>query len=158
VKISNSNSPKKLIGVIGAGSCNQDICDLAYEVGRHIALHDGILVCGGLEGVMAAAAKGAREAGGLTVGILPGTSHESANPDIVIPIPTGLDHARNVLVVRASHGLIAVAGGYGTLSEIALALKMGKPVIGLQSWALEGHLDQAVSPETAVERLYQLWH
>jgi len=107
---------------------------------------------------MAAAAKGAREAGGLTVGILPGTHHEDANPDIMIPIPTGLDHARNVLVVRASHGLIAVAGGYGTLSEIALALKMGKPVIGLQSWSLGDHLIQETSPESAVERLYQHWH
>jgi uncharacterized protein (TIGR00725 family) len=125
---------KKHIGVIGAGSCPEAVEGLARDVGFEIGKRGWVLICGGLGGVMTAAAKGCVDAGGTTVGILPGLEKESANPYITIPLPTGLQEGRNLLVVRASDVLIAISGGYGTLSEIALALKGGKPVIGLQTW------------------------
>jgi uncharacterized protein (TIGR00725 family) len=107
------------------------------------------VVCGGLGGVMEAACRGAKEAGGLTVGILPGTDRAAANAFVDVAIPSGLGEARNALVVRAADALIAVGGGYGTLSEIALALKAGKPVVGLDSWDIEG-VTAASGPEAAV--------
>ncbi len=122
------------IGVIGAGSCSNDTFRLARDVGFEIGERGWTLVCGGLGGVMEGAAKGCSEAGGMTVGILPGLEKESANSFIRVPIPTGLGEGRNLLVVRASDILIAIAGGHGTLSEIALALKTNKPVIGLETW------------------------
>jgi uncharacterized protein (TIGR00725 family) len=140
------------IGVIGAGDCSKEAARLAYDVGRHIALNNAVLFCGGLGGVMELAAKGAREAGGLTVGLLPGFEFGDANPYIDIIIPTGLSHARNMLVVRASMAIIAVEGSYGTLSEIALALKIGKPVIGLQTWDIGTEIIKATTAPEAVEK------
>jgi uncharacterized protein (TIGR00725 family) len=107
-------------------------------VGRELAARGAVLVCGGLGGVMEAACRGAKDAGGRTVGILPGTDRAAANPFVDAAIPTGLGEARNALVVRAADALIAVGGGYGTLSEIALALKAGKRVVGLDSWDING--------------------
>lgn len=128
---------KKLrIGVIGANQCTKDIWKIAFEVGRHIARHKAILICGGLGGVMEAAAKGARSENGLTIGILPGGNPDDANEYIDIPIVTGINYARNVLVARTSQALIAVGGRYGTLSEIAHALNLGHPVIGISTWDL----------------------
>lgn len=124
-------SRQPLIGVIGAASCPSSAAALAFEVGREIARHHGILVCGGLGGVMSAAARGAKEGGGCTVGILPGPDIGKANPHIDIPIATNMGHARNAIIVNTAEVLIAVAGSYGTLSEIALALKAGKGVIAL---------------------------
>jgi uncharacterized protein (TIGR00725 family) len=98
---------------------------------------------------MEAACRGAREAGGTTVGILPGADRGAANPFVDVAIPTGLGEARNALVVRSADALVAVGGGYGTLSEIALALKAGKPVVGLGSWDIEG-VEPAATPEQAV--------
>jgi len=138
------------IGVIGPGQCSQQTAILAEQVGREIAQCRALLICGGLGGVMAAAARGASEAGGTTVGILPGFLIEEANPHITIPIVTGMSHARNVLVVRSSHALIAVEGGYGTLSEIAIALKLGKPVIGLHTWNVSAKIIEAQTPQEAV--------
>jgi uncharacterized protein (TIGR00725 family) len=109
-----------------------------------------VLVCGGLGGVMEAACRGAKEGGGTTVGILPGSERSAANEFVDVAIPTGLGEARNALVVRAADALIAVGGGYGTLSEIAFALKAGKPVVGLGSWEIEG-VQRADTPEAAVE-------
>jgi uncharacterized protein (TIGR00725 family) len=97
-----------------------------------------VLVCGGLGGVMEAACRGARDGGGATLGILPGADRRQANRFVDVAVPTGLGEARNALVVRASDALIAVGGAYGTLSEIAFALKAGKPVVGLGSWEIEG--------------------
>ncbi|NOZ04991.1 MAG: TIGR00725 family protein [Chloroflexi bacterium] len=125
-----------IIGVIGAGACASATAETAEAVGREIARRKAILVCGGLGGVMEAACRGAKSAGGTTVGILPGTSHGDANRYVDIPIVTGLDQARNVLVVRTAHAVIAVGGAYGTLSEIGFALKLGRPVIGLGTWSL----------------------
>ena len=120
------------IGVVGAGTCSEAIDALAAEVGREIARREAILVCGGLQGVMAAAARGARELGGFTIGILPGAATHQANPYIDFPIATNMGQARNAIIVQTADVLIAVAGGYGTLSEIALALKIGKGVVAIQ--------------------------
>ncbi len=138
------------IGVIGAGQCSEAGAAAAEEVGREIVRNRALLICGGLGGVMAAAARGASEAGGTTVGILPGIQMEDANPHITIPIVTGLSHARNVVLVRSAHALIAIEGGYGTLSEIAIALKLGKPVIGLHTWDVSSKIIAATTPQEAV--------
>ncbi len=127
-----------LIGVIGASSCSAEIAELAEAVGREIGKRGVVLICGGLGGVMEFAAKGAKEAGGLTIGILPGTSKKEANCYIDIPIVTGLGHARNIIIAHSSDSLIAIAGEHGTLSEIAIGLKLKKTVIGLNTWDIEG--------------------
>ena len=121
----------------------------AAEVGRLLAERGAVLVCGGRGGAMAAACRGAKEAGGLTVGILPGSDRSEANPFVDVVLPTGLGEARNALVVGAADVVIAVGGGYGTLSEIALALKAGKRVIGLGTWEIEGVMS-VEGPESAV--------
>ena len=121
----------------------------AAEVGRLLAEHGVTLVCGGRGGAMEAACRGAKEADGLTVGILPGSDRSDANPFVDIVLPTGLGEARNALVVGAADVVIAIGGGYGTLSEIALALKAGKRVIGLGTWEIEGVV-AAEDPEAAV--------
>lgn len=145
-----------MISVIGAGECEREIYDIAEEVGRLIAQRGAILVTGGLGGVMEAASKGAKEAGGVTVGILPGFSKDEANPYVVIPVTTGMSHARNIIVVRSADAVIAIAGEYGTLSEIAIALKLGKTVVGIKSWEnIEGVID-ARAPEEAVNKVFAL--
>ncbi len=125
---------KPRIGVMGPGSCSPDIYELAREVGRMVARRGAILICGGHGGVMEACARGAKEEGGITVGILPGDSSAAANPYIDIPIVTDLGNARNVINVLTSQSIIAIDGSYGTLSEIALALKCGTPVVGFRTW------------------------
>jgi uncharacterized protein (TIGR00725 family) len=149
------NKPR--LGVLGSSTCSPRIMDLAAEVGRRIGRAGAILVCGGRGGVMAAAARGAKEAGGITIGILPGDSDSEANPYIDIPVVTGLGQARNVINILTSQAVIAVAGAYGTLSEIALARVAGIPVIGLETWSPtdpEGKVAPgmtiAASPEEAV--------
>jgi len=122
------------IGVIGAGACPAPTYELARKLGFEIGKRGWALVCGGLKGVMEGAARGCVEAGGITVGILPGLDRRSANPYINIAVPTGLGDGRNLLIIRSSDVVVAVSGGYGTLSEIALALKADKPVIGLETW------------------------
>jgi uncharacterized protein (TIGR00725 family) len=125
-----------IIAVVGGATCSPEEAEQAEFVGRLLAEAKAILVCGGRGGVMAAACRGAKSAGGTTVGILPGVSPAEANPHVDIPIATGLGEARNAIIVRCASAVIAVGGGYGTLSEIALALKMGRPVIGLRTWSL----------------------
>ncbi|OFW62041.1 MAG: TIGR00725 family protein [Actinobacteria bacterium RBG_16_64_13] len=125
------------ISVIGAGRCGAAETALAEEVGRLTALRGAILVCGGLAGVMEAAARGAKEAGGTTIGILPGHDRELANPHIDHVITTGIGHARNLAVVSTGDAVIAVGGGYGTLSEIGLAAKIGRPVVVVAGWRLQ---------------------
>lgn len=124
------------IGVIGGGNVSSEIADIAEEVGREIALHGAILICGGLGGVMEFACKGAKAEKGMTVGILPGTKALDANKYVDIPVVTGLGTARNSIVVRSSQAVIAVDGEFGTLSEIAYALQYNIPVIGLNTWVL----------------------
>jgi uncharacterized protein (TIGR00725 family) len=123
---------------------------VAEEVGRLLARRGAVVVCGGLGGVMEAACRGARIEHGVAVGILPGPDRRAANPHVSVAVATGLGEARNALVVRAADALIAVGGAYGTLSEIALALKAGKRVIGLGTWEIEG-VKRADGPEAAVD-------
>jgi uncharacterized protein (TIGR00725 family) len=123
---------------------------VAESVGRELASRGAVLVCGGLGGVMEAACKGAKGGGGTTIGILPGTDRAAGNPFVDFAIPTGLGEARNALVVRAADALIAIGGAYGTLSEIAFALKAGKPVVGLGTWEIDG-VEFVESPAAAVE-------
>jgi uncharacterized protein (TIGR00725 family) len=122
---------KPIIAVIGGGTCTNQETMLAEQTGALLARQGAVVVCGGLGGVMEAAAKGAKAHGGLTVGILPGDDPRAANAFIDVPLATGLGEMRNLLVVRAAHALIAIGGGVGTLSEIALAQRIGKPVVGL---------------------------
>ncbi len=124
---------RPIIGVIGSAQCDEEIYEVAREVGREIARQGCILVCGGLTGVMEAASCGAKEAGGVTIGILPGDSREAANPYIDIHIVTNMGFARNAIIALTADALIAVAGGYGTTSEIAFGLKLGKAVFALHS-------------------------
>ena len=146
----------KHIGVIGAGECSKNIYNMARHLGEEIGKKGWTLVCGGLGGVMEAAARGCTEAGGLTVGILPGLDKASANLYIKIPLATGLGEGRNLLVVRASDVLVSVAGGYGTLSEIALALKVNKPVIGLETWDDIQGVQYVSDPEEAMRLVQKL--
>lgn len=144
------------IGVIGASYCSKEIEDLAEEVGREIARRGFILLCGGLGGVMEAAARGAKKEGGITVGILPGPVPKEANRFIDVKIATNMGHARNIIIVQSSHALIAIGGEYGTLSEIAIALKLGKPLVGLNSWNIEGII-QSGNAKEAVEKICSLF-
>ena len=153
---------KRFIAVIGGGECSSQEAELAEEVGRELARQGAILVCGGLGGVMEAACKGASSQGGTTIGILPGDSRQSANSYVQIPIVTNLGEARNVIVVKSAQAVIAVAGSYGTLSEIGLALRSGIPVIGLNTWTLsrDGQPDNSIilaqNPADAVSKAFDL--
>lgn len=124
------------VAVVGSGDEEAARNTAAEVVGRGIARAGAVLVCGGLGGVMAAACRGARAEGGRTIGLLPGLRREDANEWVDVAIPTGLGEARNAVIVRAADVLIAIGGEYGTLSEIALALKTGVPVVGLETWQL----------------------
>ena len=141
---------KIIIGVIGAGDCSEDVRKLAEEVGERIAKAGAVLVCGGLGGVMEASSKGAKKQGGITIGILPGIDKDQANHFIDFPIVTGLGEGRNLLVIRNSDAVIALPGEFGTLSEIAFSLKLGKPVIGLSTWDVSEKIIKAKNPEEAV--------
>ncbi|MGH2453609.1 MAG: TIGR00725 family protein [bacterium] len=124
------------IAVIGERQTSSALEEAAETIGREIAGRRGILICGGMGGVMEAACRGAASAGGVVVGILPTDGAEDANPYVTIPLPTGLGEGRNILVVRGAEAVIAVGGGYGTLSELGHALKIGLPVIGLDTWEI----------------------
>jgi hypothetical protein len=147
-----------IISVIGAGSCSRDIYKIAEETGRLIATSGAVLVTGGLGGVMEAASKGAKGAGGTVVGILPGTDKENANPYVDIPVITGMGHARNVIVAHSADAVIAIAGEYGTLSEIAIALKIGKPVVGLRTWDNIDGVIKVGTPEEAIRKVLEMLH
>jgi uncharacterized protein (TIGR00725 family) len=150
------------IGVIGGSEVSPEVARLAEAVGREIARRGAVLVCGGLEGVMEAACQGAADAGGLTIGILPGDSRRTANTWVKIPIVTGIGYARNVAVVKTSQAVIAIDGSYGTLTEIAYALQSSIPVIGLGTWSvsidgkIEKNIINAQNPEEAVEKAMDL--
>lgn len=135
-----------VIAVIGENDPTPEMAGLAEAVGAEIAAAGAVLVCGGLGGVMEAACRGAHRTGGVSIGILPGTRPEDANPYVTYPIPTGLGHARNILVARSAQAVIAIGGKYGTLSEIAFAKIEGTPVIGLKTWELrrEGFGDDGI--------------
>lgn len=134
------------VGVIGAGRADADLERVAEDVGRLLAEAGAVVVCGGLHGVMAGACRGAQAAGGTTVGILPGLDRGEANEWVDVALPTGMGEMRNVLIVRASDVLVAVGGEYGTLSEIAFALREGIPVVGVGTWDIRG---VEVAPDAA---------
>jgi len=142
---------KVQIAVVGDGQPPAEVAQWAEEVGRLLAQRGAVVVCGGLGGVMAAVAKGTAAIGGLTVGILPSYDATTANPSIGIAIPSGMGEARNVLVVASGDAVIALPGSYGTQSEVALALKLGKVVIGIQAWASVPGVQVVQTPEEAVE-------
>lgn len=126
------------VAVVGPGDAGPPECAAAERVGRLLAGHGAVLVCGGLGGVMGAAARGARAGGGLSVGLLPGYDRGAADPHLTVALPTGLGQLRNGLVVAAADAVIAVGGSWGTLSEIALALRTGRPVVALGGWQVSG--------------------
>jgi uncharacterized protein (TIGR00725 family) len=136
--------------VVGPGRADPDLVAAAESVGRALAARGAVVVCGGLGGVMEAACRGAKEADGTTLGLLPGSDRAQANRYVDVAVPTGLGEARNALVVRTADALVAVGGGYGTLSEIALALRAGKSVVGLGTWDIDG-VQAAASPEEAAQ-------
>lgn len=146
---------RNIIGVIGAGTAGGDILGMAEETGRLIAGQGWLLICGGMGGVMEASAKGAKGAGGTTIGVLPQPDRHTANPYIDIPIATSFGEARNLIIIRTADILIAVGGEYGTLSEIAFALKTEKRVIGLRTWDIPGVI-KAETPAEAVDIAVEL--
>lgn len=145
------------MGVAGASRPEPPLLEQGEVLGRRLAEAGAVVVCGGGPGVMEAVCRGAQAAGGTTVGLLPGLDRAEGNPYLTVSIPTGLGQGRNLLLVRSSNALIAVGGGFGTLSEIALALRTGTPVVGLATWSL--HLDGgpvdafpvASDPDTAAQ-------
>jgi uncharacterized protein (TIGR00725 family) len=150
------------IAVCGPDPAGADVAAEAEAVGRLLARRGAVLVCGGLGGVMEAAARGCRAEGGTSIGILPGTTRGTANPSLTYAFPTGMGEMRNALIVRAADAVIAVAGEFGTLSEIAFALKTGVPVVGLGTWELSKQgrpvdaFPRAGSAEDAVTRALRL--
>jgi uncharacterized protein (TIGR00725 family) len=149
-------SPGSYVSVVGSGTVTGELYEKAREVGRLVAARGGTVVCGGRSGVMEAAARGATEAGGAAIGILPDEDRELANEFLSYSIATGTGHARNLAVVCSGDVVISVGGEYGTLSETGLALKAGRPVVALQSWNLGEHVAVASSPEEAVEAAFGL--
>ena len=144
------------VAVVGSGTVDGDLYERAREVGRLVAERGGIVVCGGLGGVMEAAARGATEAGGTAIGILPDEDRGRANAYLSFSVATGVGHARNLAVVCSGDVVVAVGGEYGTLSEVGLALKVGRPVVSLGSWDVGGHVVVASSPEEAVGAAFGL--
>jgi len=148
---------KPICAVAGGSSCSREEAAAAREVGRLLAEAGFAVATGGLGGVMEAASRGARDGGGLVLGLLPGTDAGDANPFVDLALPTGLGDGRNALVAASGDAMIAVGGGFGTLSEVALALKRGIPVVGLGTWNLDpgrlppgGGIRDAATPEEAV--------
>ena len=144
------------VSVVGSGDASGELYEKAREVGRLVAERGGTIVCGGRSGVMEAAARGATEAGGTAIGILPDEDRRQANEFLSFSIATGTGHARNLAVVCSGDVVIAIGGEYGTLSEIGLARKVGRPVVALESWDLGEHVSAASSPEEAVEAAFAL--
>ena len=144
------------VTVVGSGTATGDLYEKAREVGRLVAERGGTVVCGGLSGVMEAAARGAVEAGGTSVGILPDEDRRRQNEYLTYSVATGIGQARNLAVVCSGDVVIAVGGEYGTLSEIGLARKVGRPVVVLEGWDLGEHVSVASSPQEAVEAAFGL--
>lgn len=147
---------KPVIAVVGAGKCSKKLRDMAAEVGKYVAENGGIIVCGGLGGIMEGAARGAKEAGGVTIGILPSDDKNDANEYIDYIIPSGFGEARNLLVIRTADALVAFPGKFGTLSEMAFAMQAKKPVISVNAWKLGEDIKTAETPLEAAELAMKL--
>lgn len=152
----NNTGRKPVIAVIGAGECSRKLCDMAADVGRYVAENGGVVLCGGLGGIMEGAARGAKEAGGTTIGIIPSENKADANQFIDYVIPTGFGQARNVLVIRAADAIVALPGKFGTLSEMAFALISGKPIVSVQAWKLGEEIQQVEDPIEAAKIAMEL--
>jgi len=144
------------VAVVGSGTATGDLYEKAKEVGRLVAEREGVVVCGGLSGVMEAAARGATESGGTVIGILPDEDRRRQNEYLTYSVATGAGQARNLAVVCSGDVVIAIGGEYGTLSEIGLARKVGRPVVVLEGWDLGEHVSVASSPQGAVEEAFGL--
>ncbi|HEX6709367.1 MAG TPA: TIGR00725 family protein [Rubrobacter sp.] len=144
------------VAVVGSGTASGDLYEKAKEVGRLVAERGGVVVCGGLSGVMEAAARGAAEAGGTSIGILPDEDRRRQNKNLTYSVATGAGQARNLAVVCSGDVVIAVGGEYGTLSEIGLARKVGRPVVVIEGWDLGEHVSVASSPREAIETAFGL--
>lgn len=147
---------KIYIGVVGSADCDERTAEIAERVGELLAQKGAVVICGGYGGVMEACSRGAASAGGMVIGVLSEGDRRGANPYLSASVVTGMGQARNAVIVRSSHAVIAISGGYGTLSEIALALKMNRPVIGINTWRIDQgdgkeHIIYAESPEEAVK-------
>jgi len=147
---------KTIIAIVGAGKCSRKLRDMAAEAGKYVAEQGGVVVCGGLGGVMEGAARGAREGGGCSIGILPGDDPNDANEFIDYAVPTGCGEARNVMVIRTADAVIAFPGKYGTLSEMAFALKMKKPLVSVSAWKLGDDIHQVSDPIDAARTAMEL--
>lgn len=147
---------KPVIAVVGAGKCSKKLRDQAQVVGKYIAENDGIVVCGGMGGIMEGVARGAKEAGGVTIGILPTDNRDDANEWIDYVIPTGFGEARNIMVVRTADAVIAFPGKYGTLTEMAFALQARRPVISVNAWRLGDEIIFVKDPLEAAELAMKL--
>ena len=143
------------IGIVGGHKCTKSIAAIAEELGYLIARQGWVLICGGGGGIMEAACRGVRKAGGLSIGILPSSHGHEANAYLDVKIPTGLGYARNILVVRASDVIVAVDGEYGTLSEIAFALCEGKRVLGIKTWKIKG-VKEVKNPSLAIKEIKRM--
>jgi uncharacterized protein (TIGR00725 family) len=150
------SSRQPYIAVVGTGEDDEIHTRAAHAVGGELARAGAVVVCGGLGGVMAAACRGAQEAGGTTLGLLPGSDRSTANPWVSIAVPTGLGELRNGLIVRAADALVAVGGGFGTLSEVALALKLGRPVVGVGTWDIGPGVVSIDDPAAASRKALEL--
>jgi uncharacterized protein (TIGR00725 family) len=151
------------IGVVGPADADEVLSDIAYEVGRRLAAAGAVVLCGGLGGVMAAAARGVSAGGGTSIGLLPGADRSAAAPDLSVVLATGLGELRNGLLVSAADGLLAVGGSWGTVNEVALAVRLGKPVVSVAGWQVSdaagetvAGIHQAASPGEAVGLLLSL--
>ena len=151
-----SENRRLYVAVVGSGTATGELYERAREVGRLVAERGAVVVCGGLSGVMEATARGATETGGTALGILPDEDRGRANAYLSYSVATGAGHARNLAVVCSGDVVIAVGGEYGTLSEIGLALKIGRPIVALGSWDLDGHVVVAASAEEAVAAAFAL--
>jgi uncharacterized protein (TIGR00725 family) len=162
MKQESITNSRATIGVLGPHECSEEERTLGFEVGAEIARRGAVLVCGGLGGMMEAVAEGAKSQNGLTVGVLPGEKSSEANSFIDAALPTGLGPFRNMLIVRACDAVIAIRGGYGTLSEIAFALRLHVPVVGLRTWSVvqDGVTDPGIhvanTPREAVAKAFRL--
>lgn len=143
--------PRRYVAVCGASEATQEQLDAAREVGKLLAESGAVVINGGLGGVSGAASEGASRAGGTVVGLLPDLERHGANPDLTLSLPTGLGQARNLLIVTAAESVIAIGGGWGTLSEIALARRLGRAVFALDTWDVKG-LEVVATPAEAVKR------
>lgn len=145
-----------IVAVIGAGQCDKRIYKLAEEVGVELANKGFTIICGGLGGVMEAACKGAKSVGGMTIGILPGDNPNDANKYVDIPIASGMGIGRNIIIIRSADAVMAINGSFGTLSELAFALQLNKPIVGLETWDVSGNINKVIDASDAGNKISEI--